>query len=103
MGGALCVCVCVCVCVCCLVSGEMWKVVRSLWFLSRRIVGDFESSPASRQDATAAAPAAPDAQRRVDTPEPGARFFEDGEAPYRSVDGAVTEQFATPYPLQADS
>ena len=44
---------------------------------------------------------------KVDTPEPGARLLyeEERQHPYRSVDGAVTEQFATPYkepPLQAD-
>ena len=72
------------------------------FFACRRIAKDFES--ASPDGKTGATPEP--GIRLTDTPEPGARLslIEATDHPYRSVDGAVTEQFATLYkePLQAD-
>ena len=75
-------------------EGKQCSACIKLWgFIFRRIARDFESPPSSPT-------------KKDETPEPGARLFSDDvEHPYRSVDGAVTEQYATPYkePLQADT
>ena len=71
-------------------------------YVCRRIAKDFESASPDGKMADTPEPGT----RFTETPEPGARLslIDAADHPYRSVDGAVTEQFATPYkePLQAD-